>query len=404
MSPRKLTADDKVAIVELYRESGQTSSTVAEAYGVSVSTISRLLKSELSREEYDVLVRQKRSGGRESRKSADPSKSSIRAQRTVKKGRKKATVKKGTTTKRPVTVKKSRSPKQEVLDDALETEALEPAAEPLDLVQPTAPEISAPKSESLSEPVQLSDSDLAPSDSDTDAGDSSASDPPIQKPKRLVRRRRRSRPDSVQLDIPVAEPVESDVMEVASTADEAAEPAAEPEETAAETSLTSSEALEEAFSDEDLAQVEDEFADDFDEDEPDEEESDGIDESEDVAPFASPREPTGETVEVLPIADADLSRMLYLVVDRMAELITCPMQTFQDLGQVPTDEENLQTLPIFDNHRIARRFSKRNQRVIKVPDGRLLAKTAPWLEAKGITRCLLDGQVYSLETQEVAEV
>jgi len=89
--------------------------------------------------------------------------------------------------------------------------------------------------------------------------------------------------------------------------------------------------------------------------------------------------------------------MLYLVVDRMSELVTCPLQAFRDLGQVPESEEPQRTLPVFDNHRVARRFSRRNQRVIKVPDGRLLAKTAPWLEAKGITRLLLDGQVYALD-------
>ena len=54
------------------------------------------------------------------------------------------------------------------------------------------------------------------------------------------------------------------------------------------------------------------------------------------------------------------------------------------------------TLPIFDNHRVARRFSNRSQRVIKVPDGRLLYKTCYHLQAKGITRILLDGQIYSL--------
>lgn len=147
--------------------------------------------------------------------------------------------------------------------------------------------------------------------------------------------------------------------------------------------------------------------DELDEEEDDDElDEDDLDEAE---PVGKPRQRqrsrsktaranADEPLEILPIAEADLARMLYLVIDRTADLITFPMQEFQDLGQVPLAEESLQTLPVFDNHRVARRFSKRNQRVIKVPDGRLLAKTAPWLEAKGITRCLLDGQVYSLET------
>jgi hypothetical protein len=58
--------------------------------------------------------------------------------------------------------------------------------------------------------------------------------------------------------------------------------------------------------------------------------------------------------------------------------------------------EASQTLPIFDNHRVARRFSRRNQRVIKVPDGQLLTKAQVYLQAKGIKHLLIDGHVYSL--------
>jgi hypothetical protein len=93
--------------------------------------------------------------------------------------------------------------------------------------------------------------------------------------------------------------------------------------------------------------------------------------------------------------------MFYIVIDRMAELVTCPLQEFRDLGELPPEEESQETLPVFDNHRIAQRFSRRNpkknQRVIKLPDGRVLAKTSHWLRAKGIQRLLLDGQVYALD-------
>ena len=41
MSPRKLTEEDKKQILQLYRNSEATTSTLAEGYGVSSSTISR---------------------------------------------------------------------------------------------------------------------------------------------------------------------------------------------------------------------------------------------------------------------------------------------------------------------------------------------------------------------------
>ncbi|MGL5079794.1 MAG: hypothetical protein ACRDBG_28690, partial [Waterburya sp.] len=60
MSPRKLTEDDKKAILKLYRNSEATTSTLATQYEVSSSTISRFLKNKLSSTEYEDLIQQKR--------------------------------------------------------------------------------------------------------------------------------------------------------------------------------------------------------------------------------------------------------------------------------------------------------------------------------------------------------
>ncbi len=101
-------------------------------------------------------------------------------------------------------------------------------------------------------------------------------------------------------------------------------------------------------------------------------------------------------VEVMPFADAVLPKTCYLVIDRTAELVTRPLKDFGELGQIPEAEIQARTLPIFDNHRIARRFSHRNQRIIKVPDAEMLKKTSLQLSAKGITRLLVNGHIYSL--------
>jgi transposase-like protein len=103
---------------------------------------------------------------------------------------------------------------------------------------------------------------------------------------------------------------------------------------------------------------------------------------------------SGSIVKILPLTEASLPKICYLVIDRASELIVKPLKAFGELGHIPSDEVHEKTLPVFDNHRVASRFSARNQRVFKVPDGRLLQKTAPYLQAKGITRLLIDGQVY----------
>jgi hypothetical protein len=103
-------------------------------------------------------------------------------------------------------------------------------------------------------------------------------------------------------------------------------------------------------------------------------------------------------VQVLPFSEISFPKICYLVIDRASELIVRPMKEFADLGKIPAEEVLQKTLPIFDNHRVARRFSNRSQRVIKVPDGRVFKKTCSYLKAKGITRLLIDGQVYSLSS------
>jgi transposase-like protein len=101
-------------------------------------------------------------------------------------------------------------------------------------------------------------------------------------------------------------------------------------------------------------------------------------------------------VEVMPFEQAVLPKVCYIVVDRTAELVTRPLKDFGELGQIPAHEVQSCTLPIFDNHRIARRFSHRNQRIIKVPNGNMLRATCTQLSAKGITRLLINGQIYAL--------
>ncbi|MBD2178795.1 hypothetical protein H6F42_17895 [Pseudanabaena sp. FACHB-1998] len=102
-----------------------------------------------------------------------------------------------------------------------------------------------------------------------------------------------------------------------------------------------------------------------------------------------------DRLEILPLNDAELPSICYIVVDRIAEIITRPLKDFKDLGVIPPEELLSKTIPIFDNHRVARRFSHHNQRVIKFPSD-LIHVTRPNLVQKGITRILFSGQVYTL--------
>ncbi len=268
MPPTKLTDRDKQEILVLYRNSDETTSTIADRYGVSSSSISRFLKKTLSREEYDELISQKRfARGSKTENSSIPEEIS--------------------------TVESS------PIIEARSTNIEEVTSPP-------------PKPDRSTVPTNIEDREV-------------------------------------------------ELMDIVS--------------------------LEEMLGEE---------LDDLDED---------IDDvAEDIEQTSPPpidktvtlRTDKKTPVKILPLDKAPLDQTCYVVIDRAANLITKPMLEFNDLGEIPPHEQEQVTLPVFDSTRVAKRFLRNPQRIVRVPDGNLVRATSAYLTAKGITRILLDGQVFSL--------
>ncbi|NCR56015.1 MAG: transposase [Microcystis aeruginosa L211-07] len=294
MSPRKLTDATKKEILKLYRETEATTSTLAERYGVSSSTVSRFLKNSFSGEEYEQLIQKKRL---------------------------------------------ARSPR------GLEEEA------------------AANLPEKAIEVISVRAAQIA-------AKDEQAFEQPIASVKQLTLLMDTSYPP--EADNPEDTEINGDkTLETANLNEFFVEAIEEEEE-------------------------EDELDEDWDEEE-DEDEDEDEEEGELADSYLGPTIVKTAQLQILPLSAAAFPKTCYLVIDRAAELITRPLKDFAELGKVPPQEIQQRTLPIFESHRIARRFSKRKEKVIKVPDGRLIEKAHAQLEAKGITRLLMDGRIYALE-------
>lgn len=343
---RKLTDSDKQEILKLYRETAETTSTLAERYEVSNSTISRLLKSTLPEDEYEYLVSLKRAArtpeGR-AQVSYDQVKPSFIAQKEKEKE-----------------VEVKATPKEESFPPEPKTSLPSPRNAP-------------PKVKVVVPPPVVE----AQPDQEDETDEEAAAN-------RRVRRR-----SSAPTPIPrptVAEQLElleQKPQEIASIPSPMLE-GERPNPTVI-AQMLGEDLLDES---EDLDDLDDDLDDDdFDEDD---------DDFEEARPLVTRRANGSVAVQVLPLSAAHLPKTCYLVIDRSSELITRPLKDFGDLGQIPTIETQQRTLPIFDNHRVAKRFSTKRDRVIKVPDSKMLHKARTHLEAKGITRLLIDGQVYSL--------
>ena len=316
MAPRKLSDSDKSEIIDLYKQPGQTTTTLAERFGVSNSTISRILKSSIPPDEYSELISQKRMASSD---KAEPAK------------------------KKPATKKtRSRTAKK-----APQTEPAEETATQVEM-----PKLKSEKTEAESEAPETGN-------------------------RRRRRRSQAKQDDDAQLPLLKTE----DEIDTPRKPNVVVPVAAD------------AEVDDDEDEDDDLMGLDETLGDDFGDDEDDLEDDE---EDEDDVEMPKPKLQTERAMEIMPLGEAVMPKPCYLVVDMRAELITRPLAEFADLGQVPSEEEKSKTLPVFDNHRVARRFSRNKQRVIKVPDGNLITRTSPYLQAKGITRLLVDGQVFDL--------
>ncbi|MBW4489527.1 MAG: hypothetical protein KME12_17210 [Trichocoleus desertorum ATA4-8-CV12] len=428
MTPRKLSESDKQNILHLYRHPGETTSTLAERYGVSNTTISRVLKSLLPEREYEALVQQKRAArpqagfaefAAELAFEDEPIEASEVAQPTAPVAEFDA-VAEGVAEPTPEVVAEVEDQPAEMSEAAIaELSASEDAIEtvpvetfPLEAVAVEALPVEAVAVEAL--PVEAVAVEAVALEAVVTPVTKPAIAPPI---KRRQRKRSSADDEATSAESPSEKP---EVME--SQLQLLDIPSAAPEGEKKQTKIppvvratvappidgVGAEIAREVLSENlqaqaaELMDLEDED-DDLDDDDLDDDDLDDLDDDDDdegdlddAGSFMDGQLPTRAFVRVLPLAEASIPKTFYLVVDRMAELITRPLREFGDLGQIPSEDIQAKTLPIFDNHRVARRFSKRNQRVIKVPDGRMLPKVSGYLQAKGITRLLIDGQVYSL--------
>jgi transposase-like protein len=293
MSPRKLTDATKKEILKLYRETEATTSTLAERYGVSSSTVSRFLKNSFSSEEYEQLIQKKRL---------------------------------------------ARNPR------GLEEEgaAADLPEKAIEVISVRAARIAAKDEQAFEQPI--------------------------------------ASVEQLTLLMDTAYPPEVDNSE--------------------DTEINGDKTLETANLNDFFVEAieEEEEEDELDEDWDEEEDEDEDEDEEELAEsYLGPTIVKTAQLQILPLSAAAFPKTCYLVIDRAAELITRPLKDFAELGKVPPQEIQQRTLPIFESHRIARRFSKRKEKVIKVPDGRLIEKAHAQLEAKGITRLLMDGRIYALE-------
>ncbi len=98
----------------------------------------------------------------------------------------------------------------------------------------------------------------------------------------------------------------------------------------------------------------------------------------------------------IPISNAELPKIVYMVVDKKIELEVKYLKDYPDWQFLSKDELSRKTIEIFYDLKIAKRFCNKEQKVIKVPNTNIFKIVAPILNSRGITRIISGQQLIAL--------
>ena len=98
----------------------------------------------------------------------------------------------------------------------------------------------------------------------------------------------------------------------------------------------------------------------------------------------------------VPIHEVNLPSIVYMIVDKEIELEVKYLKEYPDWQFLAKDELNRKTIAIYSNLKVAKRFCKKEQKVIKVPNSNVFRIVSPLLQSRGITRIVSEDQLIAL--------
>ena len=98
----------------------------------------------------------------------------------------------------------------------------------------------------------------------------------------------------------------------------------------------------------------------------------------------------------IPIAEINFPKMVYMIVDRNIDLEIKLLKDYPQWDFLPNSDLNRKTIEIFNDIKVAKRFCKKEQKVIKVPNTDVFRIAAPILISRGISRIVSSEQLIAL--------
>ena len=98
----------------------------------------------------------------------------------------------------------------------------------------------------------------------------------------------------------------------------------------------------------------------------------------------------------VPISEVDFPKMVYMIVDNKIELKTKFLKDYPDWQFLPTEDLNRKTIEIYFEVKTAKRFCKKEEKIIKVPNTDVFRIVAPILLSRGISRIVSEERLIAL--------
>ena len=98
----------------------------------------------------------------------------------------------------------------------------------------------------------------------------------------------------------------------------------------------------------------------------------------------------------VPLNDFTIPQNSFLVVDKNNELEIFYMRDFPEYGFLPDHDQKRRIIKIFSDKKAASTFCKKNQKPIKVPNGKVFSLVSSFLLEKGISRIIFDENLLSI--------
>ena len=97
-----------------------------------------------------------------------------------------------------------------------------------------------------------------------------------------------------------------------------------------------------------------------------------------------------------PLNDFTIPQNCFLVVDKNNELEIFYLRDFPEYGFLNDDDQKRKIIKLFSDKKAANSFCKKNQKIIKVPNGEVFSLVSSFLIDKGISRIIFDDNLLSI--------